>query len=130
MTMMWQFVCQYHYWLWSYDNSFIRDWPEIQKSEIPSSEFWWISGQPQCPDIRDTKFHKMSLMKPYWMLQNTRFTAFYCFWVIIFWVINSGDKITPPPNPPTQITVNGLFLFRLFFLHFNKLNSITNFLWF
>ena len=72
--------------------SFIRDWPEIQKSEIPSSEFWWISGQPQCPDIRDTKFHKMSLMKCYWMVQNTRVTAFYRFWVIIFWVINSGDK--------------------------------------
>ena len=31
---------------------------------------------------------------------------------------------------PTQITVNWISLFLLFFLHFNKLSSITNFSWF
>ena len=31
--------CEYHYKFRSYDNMFIRDWPEIRKSEILPSEF-------------------------------------------------------------------------------------------
>ena len=53
--------------------SLIRDWPEIGKSEIPPSEFCPISGdwgQFWIPYLA-----QMSLIKSYWMLQNSRVTA-------------------------------------------------------
>ena len=55
-------------------SSFIRDWPEIRKSEIPRFEFcpipgdWGKSGIPNLTPI--------SLIKCYWMLQNASLTAF------------------------------------------------------
>ena len=54
--------------LWQF--SFIRDWPEIQKLEIPPSKFWPISelGMPNLT--------RLYLVKWYWMLQNIRVTAF------------------------------------------------------
>ena len=57
--------------LWQF--SFVRDWPEIWKSEIPPSEFpisidW---GKLRIPNLE-----RMSLIKYYWRLQNTRVTAF------------------------------------------------------
>ena len=58
--------------LWQFH--FIRDWPEIWKSEIPLSEFCPISGdwgELQLPHLPPT-----SLIKCYWMLQNVRDTAF------------------------------------------------------
>ena len=53
---------------------FIRDWPEIRKSQIPPSEF--------CTMFRDwdklkiPNLARMPLIKCYWMLQNARVTAF------------------------------------------------------
>ena len=53
---------------------FIRDWPEIRKSQIPPSEF--------CTMFRDwvklkiPNLARMSLTKCYWMLQNARVTVF------------------------------------------------------
>ena len=54
--------------LWQF--SFIRDWPEIRKLEIPPSEF--------CPKSGDwvPNLARMSLIECYWMLQNSRFAAF------------------------------------------------------
>ena len=58
--------------LWQF--SFIRDWPEIRKSEIPPSEF--------CQKSRDwgklwvPKLAQMCLTKCYWLLKNSRVTAF------------------------------------------------------
>ena len=54
--------------LWQF--SFIREWPEIQKLEIPPSKFWPISelGMPNLT--------RLYLVKCYWMLQNIRVTAF------------------------------------------------------
>ena len=60
--------------LWQF--TLIRDWPEIQKSEIPQyelSEFCPISrdwGKLAIPNLA-----QMSLTKFYWKLQNARFTA-------------------------------------------------------
>ena len=57
--------------LWQF--SFIRDWPEIRKSEIPLSEFCPISedwGKLWIPNLA-----RMSLIKCYWMLQNAGITA-------------------------------------------------------
>ena len=59
--------------LWQF--SFIRAWPEIQKSEILPSEF--------CPLSTDSyqilmipNLTRMYLMKSYWMLQNAKVTGF------------------------------------------------------
>ena len=58
--------------LWQF--SFIMDWPEIWKLEIPPSDFCQISedwGKLWVPNLM-----RMSLMECYWMLQNSRVTAF------------------------------------------------------
>ena len=56
--------------LWQF--TFIRDWPEIWKSEIPSfcsiSKDWGELGIPNLA--------RMSVMKCSWMLRNTRVIAF------------------------------------------------------
>ena len=57
--------------LWQF--SFIGDWPEIQKSEIPQSEFCPISGD--WSELGIPNLARMSLLKCYWMLQNVRVTA-------------------------------------------------------
>ena len=52
--------------------SFIRDWPEIWKLEIPLSEFCPITGDwSKLPNLT-----QRSLMKCYWMLPNARVTSF------------------------------------------------------
>ena len=54
--------------------SFERDWPEIQKSEIPPSEFWPISGD--YGKLWIPSLVQMSLIKYYWMLLTARATDF------------------------------------------------------
>ena len=57
--------------LWQF--SFMRDWPEIRNLEITPSEFFPISedwGELGLPNLA-----WMSVMKCYWMLQNSRVTA-------------------------------------------------------
>ena len=71
--------------LWQF--SFIRDWPEIRKSEIPPSEFCPISGdwgKLWIPNLAG-----MSPIKYYWMLQNSVFESLR--------ENQLGGKITPPP---------------------------------
>ena len=53
---------------------FIRDWPEIWKSEIPPSEFWPIFGD--WGKLWIPNLARMSLIKSYWMLQDARVSAF------------------------------------------------------
>ena len=63
--------------LWQF--SFIRDWPEIRKSEIPPSEFCPISGLGQDMDTKfDMNFSNRML------LNAAKFQgySFYLFWVI------------------------------------------------
>ena len=77
--------------LWQF--SFIRDWPEIWKLEIPPSEFCPISGE--WGELWIPNLAWMSLMKCYWMLQNSRVTActvFELFRENQLWV-----KLPPPP---------------------------------
>ena len=54
--------------------SFIRDWPEIWKSEIPMSKFGPISGDWNKLGI--PTLVRMSLTKCYWILQNANVTSF------------------------------------------------------
>ena len=82
--------------LWQF--SFIRDWPEIQKSEIPTSEFFpisWDWGELWTPNLT-----WMSLIECYWMLLNSRVTTFTFFELLR--ENQLGDKITSP----LQIRVN------------------------
>ena len=58
--------------LWKF--SFIRDWTEIRKLEIPPSEFCPISADLVKLGIPNLAW--MFLIKCYWMLQNARITAF------------------------------------------------------
>ena len=58
--------------LWQFP--FIRDWPEIQKSEIPPSEFFPISRD--WGKLGISYLARTSLIKCYWMLQNARVTPF------------------------------------------------------
>ena len=57
--------------------SFVRDWPEIRKSEIPPSEFCPISGD--WDKLWIPNLARMSLIECYLMLQNSRVTAFTIF---------------------------------------------------
>ena len=76
--------------LWQF--SFIRDWPEIRKSEIPLSEFCPISGD--WDELWIPNLARMSLIECYWMLQNSRVTAFTVFELLR--ENQLGGKITPP----------------------------------
>ena len=85
--------------LWQF--SFIRHWPEIRKSEIPPSEFCLISedwGKLWIPNLV-----KMSLVECYWMLQNSRATAFTVFELLRENQRGGGGGLiypNPPTNPP------------------------------
>ena len=58
--------------LWQFP--FIRDWPEIRKSEISPSELCQVSGDLDKLGIPNLV--RTSLIKRYWMLQNAKVTAF------------------------------------------------------
>ena len=75
----------------------IRDWRKLRVSEIPPSVICPIStnwGKIGIPN-----FARMSLIKSYWMLQNTRVTAFTVSELLR---ANQPDGITPPPPIPAS----------------------------
>ena len=80
--------------LWQF--SFIWDWPEIRKSEIPPSEFCPISGD--WGKLGIPNLAGMSLIKCYWMLENTKFTIF----TVSKLLRENQQGVTKLP-PPTQI---------------------------
>ena len=82
--------------------SFMRDWPEIRKSEIHSSEFCPIAGD--WGKLWIPHLTRMSLIECYWMLQSSRATAFTTFELLRDNQLGRGT-ITPPPPRPTQIRV-------------------------
>ena len=81
--------------LWQF--CFIRDWPEIRKSEIHPSEFCLISGD--WGELWVPNLAQMSLIGCYWMVQNSNITAFT---VLESLRKNHSRGITPPPPPPSQ----------------------------
>ena len=88
--------------LWQF--SYIRDWPEIQKLGIPTSEFFPVSGD--WGELWIPNLARMSLIECYCMLQNYRVTAFTVFELLR--KNQLGGKIT---LPLTQIRVNKLSVF-------------------
>ena len=84
--------------LWQF--SFIRDWPEIQKSEIPRSEFFTIFGD--WGKLWIPNLARMSLIECYWMLQNARIKAFTVFELLrVNQLEERGIKLPSSPPPPT-----------------------------
>ena len=77
--------------LWQF--SFIRDWPEILKSEIPLSEFFSKSGD--WGELWIPNLAQMSLIECYWMLQNSRVIAFTVFELLRE---NQLGVKSPPPH--------------------------------
>ena len=76
--------------------SFIEDWREIRKSEIPPSEFCPISGD--WVELGMSNLAWMSLIKSYLILQNARVTAFTV--PELLRENQQEGKIPPPPPPP------------------------------
>ena len=58
--------------LWQF--LYVMDWPEIRKSETPTSEFYPMSRDWDIVAI--PKWVRMSLIRCYWMLQNARIVSF------------------------------------------------------
>ena len=85
--------------LWQF--SFIRDWPEIHKSEIPQYEFCPISGDRGKLGILNLAW--MFLTKCYWMLQNPRITTFTVSELLRENQQGGGDKINLSPPPPPRL---------------------------
>ena len=85
--------------LWQF--SFIRDWPEIRKSEIPPSEFCPISGD--WGKLWVPNLARMSLIECYWMLQNSSVTAFTVFELLRKNQFEGGAKVKLPPHSPPRL---------------------------
>ena len=100
-----KFHVNIHRWFWNYEHFFIRDWLEIRKSKIPTSDFCPISGDWDKLEIPN--FARMSLINFY-----CQCCSFYCFWVIKG--KQMGGKLPPPSHhhPPTQIRVKSVSSFE------------------
>ena len=79
--------------LWQF--SFIRDWPEIWKSETPPPDFCPISGD--WGELWILNLIRMFVIECYWMLQNSRVTTFTVFELLRENQLG-GSKITRPPR--------------------------------
>ena len=79
--------------------TFMRDWPEILKSEIPLYEFCSTSGN--WGELGIPNLAWMSLIKSYYMLHNTRVTAFTVSELIR--ENQQGIKLPSHSPLPTQI---------------------------
>ena len=93
-----------HRWFWNYEHFFIRDWLEIRKSKIPTSDFCPISGDWDKLEIPN--FARMSLINFY-----CQCCSFYCFWVIKG--KQMGGKLPPPPTTTTHPPRLGLKVYHL-----------------
>ena len=100
-----KFHVNIHRWFWNYEHFFIRDWLEIRKSKIPTSDFCPISGDWDKLEIPN--FARMSLINFY-----CQCCSFYCFWAIKG--KQMGGKLPPPHHhhPPTQIRVKSVSSFE------------------
>ena len=84
--------------LWQF--TFVRDWPEIRKSEIPPSEFCPISGD--WSKLAIPNLARSSSIKCYWILQNSRVTAFTVSELLRENQYEGEVKLPPPPHTHTH----------------------------
>ena len=111
--------------LWQF--SFIRDWTEIWKLKILPSEFCLISGD--WGELWTPNVERMSLIECYWMLQNSRVTAFTVFELLRENELVVLVVVEEVKSPPTQIRVKSsnfvfLLLFCYIILEHHLLNQI------
>ena len=115
--------------LWQF--SFIKDWPEIQKSKIPPSEICPISGD--WPKLGIPNLSWMYLIKSYWMLQYSRVTAFTVSPELLKETQQEGGGSGwwnyPPPPPRLGLSRNirdclQIFLLSLIWILVYLLNSV------
>ena len=108
VKFFWQYffsLVKFSYWSKFYVNiiacsgvmtiSFIRDWPEIWKLEIPLSEFAQYLGR-----VRNTKFDTNVSNKMLLNAATCQGYSFYCFWVIKGKPTEGEGIKLPPPPPP------------------------------
>ena len=88
--------------LWQF--SFIRDWSEIRKSEIPPSDLCPISGD--WGKLWVLNLARMSFIECYWMLQSSRVTTFTVLELLRENQLGGGRGLNSPQ--PTQVRVNVL----------------------
>ena len=81
-------------WVWQF--SFIRDWPEIRKSEKPLSEFCHISGDWGGSGIPNLA--RMSLIKCYCIMLNAKVTT-------LGKPTGWGLKLPPSSSPRLRLTL-------------------------
>ena len=96
--------------LWQF--SFIRDWSEIWKSQIPLSEFF-----PRYGDLGNLGILNLECLSPvksYWMLQNARVAAF-----IISELLRENQKCVKLCPPPPKIRIKNGCIFVLKRKHFS-----------
>ena len=92
--------------LWEF--SFIRDWPEIRKPEIPPSEFCPVSGD--WSKLWIPNLARMSLIECYCMLQNAMVTAF-----TVFELLRENQLAVKSPITTTQLgLITCVFSYKLF----------------
>ena len=99
--------------LWQF--SFLRDWMEIRKLEIPPSKFCTISGD--LGELWIPNLARIFLIKCYWMLQNFRVTA---FWVIKEKQTVRWGGITPKIRVNWQSYIYSILVIQLAFLPENQ----------
>ena len=100
--------------LWQF--SFIRDWPEIWKSEIIPSEFCPIPGD--WGELGIPNLARMSQMKSYWMLQHARVSAF-----TVSELLRENQQ---GGLPPPRLGLRNLKLLLLSFFFFFSSSSLFN----
>ena len=112
--------------LWQF--SFIKDWPEIRKSEILPSEFCSISGD--WGKLVMPNLARVPLIKCYWILQNSRVTPFTVSELLRENQQGRGEsKITPVTQIKVKQNEKILIQISSFYLFINaivlQLNVLT-----
>ena len=121
--------------LWQF--SFTKDWPEIRKSEMSSSEFCPISGD--WGELGISNLAQMFTIKSYWMLQNTRVITCTIFELLrekqqggtphpthrLGLRIERNFTTPPPIPPPTPLPIPPTIRIRLRRVHFYSLTRAT-----
>ena len=98
-----QVSCEYHYKFRSYDNMFIRELPEIRKSEILSSEF---AQYLETGDVRDTKFSTNFSNEKLMDGAKRKGDSFYRFCVINRKPTEGFLRVKLPHPSPNQVRIN------------------------
>ena len=97
-----QVSCQYHYWFWSYGNSFYKQ--VTRNLEIGNTLVWVFPNIWRLGWVRDTKFNTNVSNKMLLHVAKCQGYSFYCFWIVKGKPLE-GSKITLPPPSPKLVSI-------------------------